>query len=332
MFKVNDSDKLFEGYTFIDLFCGIGGFHLALSSLGAKCVFASDINKAASEVYYNNFGIKPQGDIKKITCAEIPSHDILCAGFPCQPFSISGSKKGFNDPNGKLFFDIIRIARFHKPKVILLENVKNLEKHDDGETLKTIIDKLDKVGYRVFCKVLNSADYGVPQSRKRIYIVAFKKSLKIKKFIFPEPMHRTIALESILEKSVSSKYYINREYEIDAEKNKSIEITKKITRIGQVGLGRQGERIYSIKGQAITLSSQGGGLAGKTGMYLIDNKVRRLSPRECARAMGFPDDFKISSLDSECYSQFGNSVVVNVIQEISKQIAINMQEVKNEEH
>ena len=126
-----------QRYRFIDLFCGIGGFHLALSSFGAECVFSSDINEKACKVYEKNFKIKPHGDITKIKCKEIPSHDILCAGFPCQPFSISGAKKGFDDKNGKLFFEIIRIARFHKPKVIFLENVSNLEAHDGGNPLKT---------------------------------------------------------------------------------------------------------------------------------------------------------------------------------------------------
>ena len=143
MITFTESQKKLTGYTFIDLFCGIGGFHLALSSLGARCVFASDINPKACEVYENNFDLKPHGDITKIICRKIPQHDILCAGFPCQPFSISGNKQGFDDKNGKLFFEIIRIARFHKPKFIFLENVKNLEAHDNGETLRVIKEKLN---------------------------------------------------------------------------------------------------------------------------------------------------------------------------------------------
>ena len=310
------------GYRFIDLFCGIGGFHLALSSFGAKCVFASDINAEACAIYETNFKMKPKGDITKIRCKDVPAHDILCAGFPCQPFSISGNKKGFDDPNGKLFFEIIRIARFHKPKMILLENVSNLESHDDGNTLKTIKEKLRGLGYKTFSKVLNATYYGVPQARKRIYIIAFKNSLKITNFSFPAgnkniSLIKTVA--DILEKTDNAKYEINRDTEIDHSAEENIEKIDKLLRIGQIGLGRQGERIYSIKGQATTLSSQGGGLGGKTGMYLINEKVRTLSPRECARLMGFPDSFVLAKSDFVCYTQFGNSVVVNVLQEIIRE-------------
>lgn len=328
-----DKNKL-SGYRFIDLFCGIGGFHLALSSFGATCVFASEINEAACNVYEKNFGIKPKGDIKKIRCKDIPSHDILCAGFPCQPFSISGNKQGFNDPNGKLFFEIVRIARFHKPKIILLENVRNLESHDEGKTLKIIKDKLNGLGYKTFSKVLNSTYFGVPQARKRIYIIAFKNNLRIKNFSFPEgnsDVEKLKCVADILESKDNSQYKVERENIIDASIEEGVDKYEKLLRIGKIGLGRQGERIYSIKGQATTLSSQGGGLGGKTGMYLIDGEVRRLSPRECARLMGFPDEFLLSDSEFECYTQFGNSVVVNVLQEIVKKASslIDKEEDKN---
>lgn len=321
MVEYIESEKRLKGQSFIDLFCGIGGFHLALNSLGATCVFASEINDAACKVYENNFGIKPKGDIKNIRCKDIPKHDILCAGFPCQPFSISGNKQGFNDPNGKLFFEIVRIARYHKPKIILLENVRNLESHDGGKTLKTIKDKLNGLGYKTFSKVLNSTFFGVPQARKRIYIIAFKNNLKVKDFSFPEGTTDKETLKcvaDILEDKDNSQYNINRKYTIDLSLEKNVDKSDKLLRIGKIGLGRQGERIYSIKGQATTLSSQGGGLGGKTGMYLINKRVRRLSPRECARLMGFPDEFVLADSEFECYTQFGNSVVVNVLQEIVK--------------
>lgn len=315
MINYDEESKLLKNYSFIDLFCGIGGFHLALSSLGAKCVFASDINVKAAEVYENNFHIRPKGDITKIKCKDIPKHDILCAGFPCQPFSISGKGAGFEDKvNGKLFYEIVRIVRFHKPKLIILENVKNLENHDNGNTLKVIKTKLDELGYNVFPRVLNASDFGIPQARKRIYIVAFKKKLKIKSFRFPEGTKNFTCLEDVLESEVEKKYFIDRKYEIaDKEEKKR---SNQLVRIGSIGPGRQGERIYSIKGQATTLSSQGGGPGGKTGIYLIKNKIRILCPRECARLMGFPDNYKLASTDGECYKQFGNSVVVDVIQEI----------------
>lgn len=320
MIELNEQEKnILKGYRFVDLFCGIGGFHLALTSFGASCVFASEINASACKVYENNFHIKPKGDITKIRCKDIPPHDILCAGFPCQPFSISGNRKGFDDPNGKLFFEIVRIARFHKPQMILLENVKNLETHNNGKTLDKIREKLNGLGYKTFSKVLNATYYGVPQARKRIYIVAFRNNLKISQFSFPDEKKESVLLkcvEDILEKKDNSKYKINREAEFNTSIENNVEKSDKLLRIGQFGLGRQGERIYSIKGQATTLSSQGGGLGGKTGMYFVDGIVRRLSPRECARLMGFPDDFTLAESESDCYSQFGNSVVVNVLQEI----------------
>ena len=330
MIEYSENEKKLKGYKFIDLFCGIGGFHLALSSLGAKCVFASDINTKACEVYEKNFKLKPQGDITKIKCKDIPKHDILCAGFPCQPFSISGNKKGFKDENGKLFFEIVRIARFHKPKVIFLENVKNLEVHDGGQTLDTIKKKLKELGYKTFAKVLNSSDFEVPQARKRIYIVALKNNLKITDFKFPEGYGELKCLEEILLSDISEEYWLRHEYEINHDINEIK--TNRLLRIGSIGPGRQGERIYSIKGQSITLSSQGGGPGGKTGIYYMNNGIRILCPRECARLMGYPDDFMLAETKCDAYKQFGNSVVVNVIQEIAKEISIKLEEVTSEKH
>lgn len=324
MVVYNEEQKRFKGYKFIDLFCGIGGFHLALSSLGARCVFASDINLEACKTYKNNFNIEPEGDITKIKSTLIPSHEILCGGFPCQPFSISGNQQGFEDEQGrgKLFFDIVRIARKHKPKVIILENVKNFEKHDDGKTLKIVRNKLDSISYRVFTKVLCASDFGIPQHRERLYIVAFKKDLKIKEFSFPEPLAEYKVIKDLLinqkDNTVKGNYIITRDYEI----NKTVKTKeRKLLRIGKIGDGRQGERIYSIMGQAATLSSQGGGLGGKTGLYVIRKKVRKLYPRECARLMGFPDDFILADSQEKNYKQFGNSVVVDVVQAILNSIA-----------
>ena len=312
-------NKALKDYKFIDLFCGIGGFHLALSSFGAKCVFASDIDKNAREVYEKNFKMKPYGDITKIKVEDIPQHDIICAGFPCQPFSISGNRRGFEDEQGrgKLFFNIVSIAKYHKPKVLLLENVKNFEKHDNGNTLKRVYNELDDIGYKVFHSVLCASDYGVPQQRKRIYIVAFRKDLGIEEFEFPIKRNEHKVLKDILVNQIDNKtqgqYKIEREYVIHDHERKRL---NKLYRIGEIGLGRQGERIYSIYGQATTLSSQGGGLGGKTGMYLIRNKVRKLYPRECARLMGFPDAFQLADSQEKNYKQFGNSVVVDVLQYI----------------
>lgn len=316
---VEIENKFLTGYKYIDLFCGIGGFHLALSSFGASCVFASDIDNNAQISYQKNFGIKPYGDITKIDIKDIPKHDILCAGFPCQPFSISGNRKGFDDEHGrgKLFFNIIDIIHEHRPKMVLLENVKNLEKHDNGRTLCRIKKALEDEEYTVFATVLCAADYNIPQARQRIYIVAFRKDLGVESFQFPQHLQEFSVLDSILiedaDNEIAGNYYINRTYEILGEAR---EKTNRLLRIGQIGLGRQGERIYSTKGVASTLSAQGGGLGGKTGLYLINGKVRKLYPRECARLMGFPDSFVLAQTQEKCYNQFGNSVVVDVLQHI----------------
>ena len=314
-------EKTLSGYSFIDLFCGIGGFHYALASLGAKCVFASDIDEEIQKSYYSNFKIKPKGDITKIDEANIPDHQIICAGFPCQPFSISGNQLGFKDPRGKLFFDIIRIARHHKPKVILLENVRNIENHNNGKTLKMIKRELTKIGYNTFSEVLCASDFRIPQARKRIYIVAFRNDIQSSGFHFPNKSDTFRTVEDILirdnENSIPGTYYINRDtFFTSAEPDR----VNKLVRIGHVGLGRQGERIYSIHGVSSTLSSQGGGLGGRTGMYRINGMVRKLYPRECARLMGFPDSFILSSSAEKNYKQFGNSVVVDVIQLIAREI------------
>ena len=316
-------NKALKDYRFIDLFCGIGGFHLALSSFGAKCVFASDIDKNAKIVYEKNHGLRPHGDITKIAVEEIPEHDIICAGFPCQPFSISGDQKGFDDPRGKLFFNVVDIAKYHRPKVIFLENVKNFEKHDDGKTLKRVKDELENIGYTVYSKVLCASNYGVPQARKRIYIVAFRNDIDSKSFSFPSKVDEFKVVEDVLiddaENIILGTYVIDRETIMEIYEPS--ERANKLVRIGKIGKGRQGERIYSVLGVSTTLSSQGGGLGGKTGMYLIDGMVRKLYPRECARLMGFPDSFHLAETQEQNYKQFGNSVVVEVIQLIAKEIA-----------
>lgn len=333
MIEYSEKEKKLKGYTFIDLFCGIGGFHLALSSLGAKCVFASDINKGACTVYEKNFGLKPYGDITKITEDKIPTHDILCAGFPCQPFSISGDQKGFDDPRGQLFFNVVAIAKHHKPKVVFLENVKNFEKHDGGKTLARVKKELDDIGYTVCSDVLCASDYGVPQARKRIYIVAFRKDINSSQFSFPTKIDEFKVLQDVLitdaENTVDGTYVIPRETTI----NEAIpnERRNELVRIGKIGLGRQGERIYSVLGVSTTLSSQGGGLGGKTGMYQINGVVRKLYPRECARLMGFPDTFQLAETQEQNYKQFGNSVVVEVIQLIAQEIARHLPRNNNQD-
>ena len=306
-------------FNFIDLFAGIGGFRLALEKNGCKCVFSSEWDKQAQVTYKENFKELPKGDITKIYESDIPKHNILCAGFPCQAFSISGRQRGFKDTRGTLFFDIARIAKYHQPEVLFLENVKNLTKHYNGNTLKIILRILDEIGYCPYYEVLTASNYGVPQARERIYIVAFRKDLGVRYFNFPRPTYKEIYLKDVLEDdNKTNKYIIDRKDIKFWKKDDSLSL--KPIQIGQINNGGQGERIYSINGHAITLSANGGGAAAKTGAYLVNGKVRKLSPRECARVQGYPEWFKIPVSDSQAYKQFGNSVAVPVVDAIFKRI------------
>ncbi|MBA7598103.1 IS1595 family transposase ISCco3 [subsurface metagenome] len=323
MLKINKKYKnILSRHTFIDLFSGIGAFRIALESFGAKCVFSSEIDKHCKFVYKMNFGETPEDNIIKIKVQNIPKHTILCAGFPCQAFSISGKQRGFKDTRGTLFFDIVRIAEYHKPKIIFLENVKNFERHDKGNTLKIIKYALNDIGYDVFHKVLNASLFGVPQKRERIYILGFRKDLKIKNFTFPLPIKKYIKLKDVLLPDSKTKNYIINRKDISFKKEIAIKIDLygnyplKPIRVGTVNKGGQGERIYHECGHAITLSAYGGGIGAKTGLYLINGKVRKLAPRECAIIMGFPNTFKINPSDSQAFKQFGNSIVIDVLQAI----------------
>lgn len=317
-----------QGLRYIDLFAGIGGFHQALSSFGATCVFASEWDKYAAATYYANYDIFPKGDITKIDESRIPRHDILCAGFPCQAFSISGKQKGFEDARGTLFFDIARIVKHHQPRLLFLENVRNFERHDGGNTLKVVLKNLNELGYNVKYQVLNASDYNLPQNRERIYFVCFRKDLQIKNFEFPKPSIKKVALIDFLEPHPNDAKIIDRP---DIKITKSFSPIKNIfgeldlpnrpIQIGIVNKGGQGERIYDPYGHAITLSAHGGGIGSKTGLYKIGDVIRKLTPRECARIQGFPDAFKIVSSPSQAYKQFGNSVAVNVLKAILKKIS-----------
>lgn len=315
-----------NGIKFIDLFAGIGGFHAAMASFGAECVFSSEWDKYAQKTYFENYGIMPEGDITKIKAEEIPSHDILCAGFPCQPFSISGKQKGFEDTRGTLFFDVARIAKYHQPKVLFMENVRNFEKHDNGNTLKTVKETLDEIGYNLWHKVLNASHFGLPQNRERIYMIAVRKDISLKEFIFPNPTYEQVMLKEILLPEEDTEQYLIKRDDMIIDKSKIPTPTLlndyqlKPMRVGTINKGGQGERIYSDLGHAITLSAQGGGPGSKTGCYFINGKVRKLAPRECARLQGFSEEFKIPVSDAQAWKQFGNSVPVSVLKHIIKSI------------
>ena len=317
--NVNEKQAL-KGSKFIDLFAGIGGFRFALESFGADCVYTSEWDKYAQKVYEKNFGDKPDGDITEINEEDIPKHDILCGGFPCQAFSISGNQKGFNDTRGTLFFDVARIVKLHEPKVLFLENVRNFEKHDDGKTLKVVVNTLKQLNYDVFYKVLNASHYGIPHKRERIFFVCFRKDLGVDNFIFPTNVNKPVKLlDFILPDSETKDFVIERDDIYFHEKVKlDIDIfgnfPQRPIRIGTVNKGGQGERIYHECGHSITL------VCAKTGLYLINGKVRKLAPKECARILGLPESFVLDENKNQAYKQFGNSVVVDVLQYILKEI------------
>ncbi len=315
--------------SFIDLFCGIGGFRSALASVRAECVFSSDMDPHVQEIYQMNWGEKPKGDITQIDAGDIPEHDLLCAGFPCQSFSISGNRGGFSDARGTMLYEILRIVRHHNPGILLLENVKNYLTHDNGRTLKKTIQLLADSGYRVFYSLLNSSRYGVPQKRERVYFVCFREDLGVSDFQFPEPTDEDVAVEDILLPSEDprlSELVIKRS-DLVLKKEFPVGRANRLLRIGMVGKGGQGERVYSPKGHAITLSAFGGGIGAKTGMYLIDNQIRRLHPEECRSLMGFPKGFKLHERRNVCYKQFGNSVTVPVVSKIFSTIIRSIQSI-----
>lgn len=315
--------------TFIDLFAGLGGFRLALESLGARCVYSNEWDRQAQKVYQENFGEKPQDDITKVDEKTIPDHDICCAGFPCQAFSISGKMRGFEDSRGTLFFDVARIVKEKKPKVVFMENVRNFARHDGGRTLQVVQTTMEGLGYSFDQKVLSALDYGIPQRRERVYMVCFRKDLGKIDFEFPKPFPLTRHVEDFLlkESEETASLYDDR-YPIIFNPKKSDKPSLKAVKLGIVNKGGQGERVYSPKGIAVTLSAYGGGVFAKTGGYLIDGRARRLHPRECARLMGYPDSYKISKRPNQAYKQFGNSVVVDVLQFIAIQISKALESAK----
>lgn len=304
--------------TFIDLFCGIGGFRLALESLGAKCVFSCDKDRQARKTYQANFGEEPEGDITTIAADTIPDFNILCGGFPCQPFSVAGKKRGFKDTRGTLFFEIARIIKAKQPEVVFLENVANLARHDNGNTLRVILDTLDGLGYNVHYQILNAAHYGVPQIRKRIYFVCFRKDLQVD-FSFPEPTFEDVAVKDYLEKDVDETYYLDINsitfYKPDTDVRQL-----NTYRMGYIGSISQGRRVYSVKGCTPTFVVSARGPAGSTEAYYINGRVRRLTPYESKRIMGFPDNFVFPVKEERAYQQLGNSVAVPVVRMIAEKI------------
>lgn len=304
-------------FTFIDLFAGIGGIRLPFEKRGGVCVLSSEWNKFAQQTYEAVHGEKPLGDITQIATKDIPSFDVLLAGFPCQPFSHAGHKKGFSDTRGTLFFEIERIIQDKKPKAFLLENVKGLKGHDKGRTLDTIMTHLKNLGYHCSFKVLNAKDFGLPQNRDRIYIVGFKSKKDFQKFSFPTPPSPPTKLGSILEHSPHSKYTLSDKLWQGHQRRKKEHLEK-----GN-GFG------YSMFNASSPYTSTISARYYKDGSeILIEQKgknPRKLTPLEAARLQGFPDEVvlkaqKAGVSDSQLYKQFGNSVAVSVIDALAENI------------
>ncbi len=294
---------------FIDLFAGIGGIRLGFEGLFGKCVFSSEWDKYAQITYEANFGHKPAGDITQIDEKDIPNFDILLAGFPCQPFSIAGYRKGFEDTRGTLFFHIARIINYHKPKIVFLENVKGLKTHNKGQTYKVIEHTLNELGYNVYTKVLNAKDYGVPQNRERIYIIGFRENVD---FAFPKALNIRPKVGNIIEQCVLEKYTISDKLWAGHQRRKEEHKQK-----GN-GFG------YSLFNADSSYTSTISARYYKDGSEILieqeGKNPRKLTPREAARLQGFPDNFIIPVSDNQSYKQFGNSVSVPVIRAIATEI------------
>ncbi len=291
-------------YKTIDLFAGIGGIRLGFEAYGCKNVFSSEWDKDAQKMYEANFGEKPFGDINLIEPDDIPDHDILLAGFPCQPFSIAGKGLGFADTRGTLFFNIEAILRAKRPKAFLLENVKRLTTHDNGQTFAVILEKLKDLGYTVYHKVFNSLDFGVPQKRERIYIVGFREPLYFK---FPKPFGYYQPLSEVLQddKDVPPNYFLSEEL-----KQKRLNAVKGVPPFPSIWHENIGGNISALPYSCALR-------AGGSYNYLVVNGIRRLTDREMLRLQGFPDTFKINIPYSQARKVAGNSVSVPVIKAIA---------------
>ena len=330
--EVRDQGSDEAAFTFIDLFAGIGGMRIAYERAGGHCVYSNEWNKYSRQTYFANFGEQPDGDITKVDENSIPDHDILVAGFPCQPFSIAGvSKKqslgratGFEDKTqGTLFFDICRILKAKRPKAFMLENVKNLKSHDRGRTFKVITEALEELDYEVFHAVLDGQNY-VPQHRERILIVGFDRKRYGRDLGFRfniTPVEPKPVIKDILEPEVDEKYTLT---------DKLWTYLQNYAAKHRAAGNGFGYGIADPNGASRTLSAR----YYKDGSEILieqdEKNPRRLTPRECARLQGFPDDFIIPVSDTQAYKQFGNSVVVPLMTNVAQLVAARMKEMDSE--
>ena len=322
-------------FTFIDLFAGIGGFRMAMQNLGGKCVFSSEWDAQAQKTYLLNYGEVPFGDItKEETKAFIPDNfDILCAGFPCQAFSLAGKRRGFEETRGTLFFDVAEIIRRKRPKAFFLENVKGLMIHDKGKTFDIILNVLrnDLDYYVPDPEIVNAMNFGVPQHRERVYIVGFRKDLGVEEFNYPAPTDKTKTFADIKEEhEVSPKYYLSTQYmqtliahkERHASKGNGFgyEIIEDNEVANAIVVGGMGRERNLVRDHRLTNFTPVTNIKGE----INREGIRRMTPREWARLQGFPDDFVIGVADASAYKQFGNSVAVPAIQATAEKIVSSL--------
>lgn len=310
---------------YIDLFCGLGAFHTAFNKhnniqnkIKYTCVFACDIDEHIRNIYQENYGIKPEGDINKINIEKIPDFDILCAGFPCQPFSIAGNLKGFKDQKqGNLFYNILEIVDKKQPSILMLENVKNLHTIHQGETFKIIKNELEKRNYNLSYKVIDSRYYNSPQSRQRIYIICNKE----KKYIFQEINQPIVPVSTIIDYNNTEFLDFTKKYKLEICTGKCM-MKYKLINIKTGKGGRQGERVYDINKCGPTICATSGGPGAKTGLYYFDGKIRTLSINETLKMFGFDESYKYNSLLNKKNMLFylGNSIVINVLEELIKDL------------
>ncbi|QZE12231.1 DNA cytosine methyltransferase [Mycoplasma sp. Ms02] len=308
---------------FIDLFSGIGGFRIALEQNGAQCVFSSEIDPYAAKTYFDNFNEMPSGDITKIETSKIPDHNILCAGFPCQPFSLAGKRLGFEDTRGTLFFDVARIIEAKKPEAVILENVSGITNHNGGKTLQVIENTLTDLGYKITWKLLNSKDFGVPQNRNRWYCVAIRNDIEVDiSKIFPEKQELKTTLDKIIDWNLKESHEISD----IALKNIKLHIDKYVGKNNSkiknepiiANNIRPSKVLFSSSGVSPCLTAKMG--TGGNNVPVIYDLKRKLTVKECLALMGFPENFKIKENYSQSYKQLGNSVVVPVLSMIAQNV------------
>ena len=295
------SDRQDARLTFADMFCGIGGFHVAASALGLDCVFACDIDAEARRAYARNFGVEPRGDIAEIVPDDVPDHDLLTAGFPCQPFSIIGGMRGFEDTRGTLFFDLATIIAAKTPPALLLENVRQFSSHDGGRTLRRVLAVLTELGYSADWRILNALDFGLAQKRERTFIVGFLD--RAAPFEWPPPLGASPPLDAVLERDVPSKYFASEHIRTKRRERHQTDLKLSIWHENKGG---------NVSSHPFSCALR----AGASYNYLLVDGERRLTPREMLRLQGFPEWFDLPGSYQQIRKQTGNAVPVNVVKSV----------------